>query len=196
MSIIDGFLLHAKHQPTAPAICAPGWNYNIVSYGRLLSFADKVAAHALTAGLKRGDIVVIFAKDPIFHWALILGLARIGVVSLSIVNANLPAGFRIEAVLTDTPARFQNAGRVIQVDASWVEGDGKPPAAEVETDGSATARIILTSGTTGDQKAVALVTTLSCGASSPTTSPLGTGLRSARAYSSTSEWRPTAAISG
>jgi len=156
VSIIDGFLLHAKHQPAAPAICAPGWNYNIVSYGRLLSFADNVAAHALAAGLKRGDIVAIFAKDPIFHWALILGLARIGVVSLSTINPNLPAGFRIEAVLTDTPARFQNAGRVIQVDAGWVEGDGKPPATEADPNGSATARIILTSGTTGDQKAVAL----------------------------------------
>jgi acyl-CoA synthetase (AMP-forming)/AMP-acid ligase II len=156
VSIIDGFLLHAKHQPTAPALCAPGWNYNIVSYGRLLSFANNVAAHALAAGLKRGDVVAIFAKDPIFHWALILGLARIGVVSLTTVNPNLPAGFRIEAVLTDTSAGFQNAGRVIAVDQGWVEGVGKPPAAEAEPDGSATARIILTSGTTGDQKAVAL----------------------------------------
>jgi hypothetical protein len=68
VSIIDGFLLHAKHQPPAPALCAPGWNYNIVSYGRLLSFADNVAAHALAAGLKRGDVAAIFAKDPIFHW--------------------------------------------------------------------------------------------------------------------------------
>lgn len=156
MSVIDGFLLHAKHQPTASAICAPGWDFDIVSYGRLLSFVNNVAAHALAAGLKRGDVVAVFAREPIFHWALILGLTRVGIVSLSIVNPNLPAGFRIDAVLTDTPARFQNAGRVIQVDHGWVEGDGKPPATETEADASDIARIILTSGTTGDQKAVAL----------------------------------------
>jgi non-ribosomal peptide synthetase component F len=62
VTIIDGFLLHAKHQPTAPTICAPGWNY-----GRLLAFANNVASHALAAGVKRGDVVAIFAKDPIFH---------------------------------------------------------------------------------------------------------------------------------
>jgi acyl-coenzyme A synthetase/AMP-(fatty) acid ligase len=156
VTIIDGFLLHAKHQPTAPAICAPGWNYNIVSYGRLLSFVNNVAAHALAAGLKRGDVVGIFAKDPIFHWALILGMARIGAVSFSTVNPILPPGFRIEAVLADTKAPFQNAGRVIQVDNGWVEGDGKAPDVEAEADGGAIARIVLTSGTTGDQKAVAL----------------------------------------
>ena len=47
MNVIDGFLLHAKHQPTVAAICAPGWNYSIVSYGRLLFFANNAAAHAL-----------------------------------------------------------------------------------------------------------------------------------------------------
>ena len=156
MTILDGFLLHAKHQPTAPAICAPGWNYNIVSYGRLLSFANNVLAHAQAAGLKRGNVVAILAKDPIFHWALILGLTRLGIVSISCVNNSLPSGFRIDAVLTDTSAPFQNVSRIIQVDLDWVEGDGMPPAPEIDPAGAEIARIILTSGTTGDQKAVAL----------------------------------------
>ena len=94
MNIIDGFLLHAKHQPTVAAICAPGWNYNIVSYGRLLVFANNAAAHALAAGLKRGDVVGILARDPIFHWALVLGLTQVGIVSFSLHDANVPAGFR------------------------------------------------------------------------------------------------------
>lgn len=156
MTIIDGFLLHAKHQPVAPAICAPGWGYNIVSYGRLLVFANNVAARALSAGVRRGDVVGVFAKDPIFHWALILGLTRIGVVSVSAISSNLPSGFKIDAVLTDTTAQFQNAGRVVQVDKGWVEGDGKPPPRGDDAAGGDIARIIMTSGTTGDQKGVAL----------------------------------------
>ena len=156
MNVTDAFLLHAQHQPTAPAICAPGWDIGIISYGRLAAFANNAAAHALAAGLRRGDVVAVFAKEPIFHWALILGLTRLGIVSLSTHNTDVPAGLRIDAVLTDVPARFQNAGRVIQIDRGWVMGDGKPPSAEVEQDRGAVARIILTSGTTGDQKAVAL----------------------------------------
>lgn len=154
MNILDGFLLHAKQQPTAPAICAPGWDYSLVSYGRLLSFVNNAAAHALAAGLKRGDVVGVLAKDPVLHWALTLGLTRIGAISFSTLNPNLPADFRIDAILTDVAAPFQNAGRVIRVDQGWVEGDGKPPAAELEQDGGVLARLILTSGTTGDQKAV------------------------------------------
>ena len=93
MNIIDGFLLHAKHQPTVAAICAPGWNYNIVSYGRLLVFANNAAAHALAAGLKRGDVVGILARDPIFHWALVLGLTQIGIVSFSLHDATCRPDF-------------------------------------------------------------------------------------------------------
>jgi acyl-CoA synthetase (AMP-forming)/AMP-acid ligase II len=156
VNIIDGFLLHAKHQPAEPAICAPGWNFNIVSYGRLLSFANNAAAHALAAGLKRDKVVAVFAQDPIFHWAIVLGLTRIGVVSLSIVNASLPIGLRIDAVLSDVSMPFDKAQRVIRIDQAWIEGDGKAPEMDYQQNGGTTARIILTSGTTGEQKAVAL----------------------------------------
>jgi len=156
VNIIDGFLLHAKHQPTVAAICAPGWNYDIVSYGRLLVFANNAAAHALAAGLKRGNVVGIFARDPIFHWALFIGLTRVGIISFSLHDTNVPTGFAIDAVLAEAPIPSKTAARFIRVDQSWVEGDGNAPAADIENVKDAVARIILTSGTTGDQKAVAL----------------------------------------
>lgn len=156
MTIIDGFLLHAKHQPTAPAICAPGWNYNIVSYGRLLFLANNAAAHALAAELRQGHVVCICVADPIFHWALILGLTRIGVVTLSSHGASLPVALRIDAILSDGSQSFHGAVRVIRVDDGWLEGDGEFSGADAQQDSRSTTRIILTSGTTGDQKAVAL----------------------------------------
>jgi len=156
VNVIDGFLLHAKHQPTVAAICAPGWNYDIVSYGRLLVFANNAAAHALAAGLKRGNVVGIFARDPIFHWALVIGLTRVGIISFSLHDTNVPTGFAIDAVLAEAPIPSKTAARFIRVDQSWVEGDGNAPAADIENVKDAVARIILTSGTTGDQKAVAL----------------------------------------
>ena len=155
MNILESFLLHAKHQATAPAMCAPGWNYNIVGYGRLRLFANNVAAHALAAGFKPGDIVAIVVKDPIFHMALILGLTRIGVVSLSVHSPSLPTDFHIDAVLSDLAITASHIGRLVRV-GGWLEGDGNEPDFELDQQGKSIARIILTSGTTGDQKAVAL----------------------------------------
>ena len=129
MNIIDAFLLQAKHQPAAPAMCAPGRKIGLISYGRLAACANNVAARALASGLKRGDIVAVFVADPIFHWALILGLTRLGIVSLSTIDPNRTAEFRSDAVLTDTAVQFRNAAGILQVDPDWLLGDGRPPAA-------------------------------------------------------------------
>jgi long-chain acyl-CoA synthetase len=155
LNILESFLLHAKHHATAAAICAPGWNYNIVSYGRLRLFANNVAVHALKAGLKPGNVVAIVVKDPIFHMALILGLTRVGVVSLSVHSPTLPTEFHIDAVLSNTTTSALHVGRLVRVDG-WLDGDGNGPDLAMDQKGDSIARIILTSGTTGDQKAVAL----------------------------------------
>jgi acyl-CoA synthetase (AMP-forming)/AMP-acid ligase II len=156
VNIFDAFFYQARHQPTALAICSPGTRFNLVSYGRLESFANNIGQHVLSAGLKRGDVVAIFAKDPIFRWALVLGLGRIGAVTLCGQDPSLPTDFRVDATVTDVAAVYRNGGRVIHADEAWISGDGKPPAAESEPDRNAVAQIILTSGTTGHPKAVAL----------------------------------------
>jgi acyl-CoA synthetase (AMP-forming)/AMP-acid ligase II len=155
VNILESFLLHAKNQSTAPAMCAPGWSYNLVSYGRLRLFANNVAKHALSAGLNSGDVVAIAVKDPIFHMALILGLTRIGVVSLSVHSPTLPTEFKIDALLSDVSTTSMHVMRLLRVDG-WLEGDGAEPESELDYDERSIARIILTSGTTGDQKGVAL----------------------------------------
>jgi len=159
LNIVDAFLFQARHQPTALAICAPGTDYNAVSYGRLELFINNVGCRALSAGLKRGDVVAVVTNDPVFHLALVLGLTRIGVATLSTGTRLLPTGFQIDAVVTDNPGNFQNVSRVIVADQIWTMGAGCAPAVEYDAEyggGSAPARIILTSGTTGDPKAVLL----------------------------------------
>jgi acyl-CoA synthetase (AMP-forming)/AMP-acid ligase II len=159
LNIVDAFLFQARHQPTALAVCVPGTRYTTVSYGRLERFVNNVGCRALTAGLKRGDVVAVVTNDPVFHLALLLGLTRIGVITLSIGTRHLPDGFQIDAVIADDPGDFRNVGRVLIADTTWTIGPGHAPAVVAGTEyggGSAPARIILTSGTTGDQKAVAL----------------------------------------
>jgi acyl-CoA synthetase (AMP-forming)/AMP-acid ligase II len=159
VNIVDAFLFQARHQPTALAVCAPGLHYKTVSYGRLAHFINNVGCRAISAGLKRGDVVAVFTGDPVLHLALVLGLTRIGVATLSTGDRRLPTEFRIDVVVSDRPGDFQNAGHVIIADQAWMIGPGDTPKVEIDSDyggGSAPARIVLTSGTTGDPKAVLL----------------------------------------
>ncbi len=157
MNTVEAIFHHARHHPTALAFCAPDTRYNIVSYGRLTHFINNVAGHALDAGLKRGDIVAIIVSDPIVHWAMILGLERLGVVTLSLQSFQLPAEIDLAVVLTDRADDVAAACRVIRIDERWMEeGNGEQPPVAMQRDGSALARLIMTSGSTGEPKAVPL----------------------------------------
>jgi acyl-CoA synthetase (AMP-forming)/AMP-acid ligase II len=159
VNVVDGFLFQARHQPTALAVCAPGSTFNIVSYGRLAAFVRNIGVRAEAAGVRRGNVVAVYIGDPVFHLALVLALTKLGVVTLSIGTRVLPAGFGIDAVVCDGAIDFRNASRVIVADRMWTMETAPPSAPgadQVLDEGSATARIVLTSGTTGDPKAVAL----------------------------------------
>jgi acyl-coenzyme A synthetase/AMP-(fatty) acid ligase len=153
MNIVDPILFHARLNPAALAIATPGAGRERVSYGMLARMVDNVGRIALENGLGRGQVVAIHVNDKIFHAALLLGLARIGVVVLSARSAVLPKEIGVHAVITDSGKSYQNAGRVLVADiASWaLNGDGAPPATERAGDDDP-CRITLTSGTTGEAR--------------------------------------------
>jgi acyl-CoA synthetase (AMP-forming)/AMP-acid ligase II len=159
VNIVDAFLFQARHTPTAPAIVAPGMHYQAVSYGRLQSFMNNIAARVLSTGLRRGETVALGTVDPVFHLALVLALTKLGIVTLSL-GSKIPDEIHIDAVLSDRPEGFDaNRHRVIPIDLRWMNGDGRAPEIAMGPNyggGPATAGIIMTSGTTGDPKAVAL----------------------------------------
>jgi long-subunit acyl-CoA synthetase (AMP-forming) len=118
-----------------------------------------MGAHALSAGLRRGNIVAVSAADPVLHLSLVLALTKLGVVNLSFGAGSVPADLAIDAVVCDRPGQFGKTTRVIVGDWMWTMDarPGPPALVEPELDaGGATARIVLTSGTTGNPKAVAL----------------------------------------
>jgi acyl-coenzyme A synthetase/AMP-(fatty) acid ligase len=157
VNIVDPVLFQCRSHPPAASMCVPGASLNLVSYGRLEQFIANVCRTAQSMKMQRGETVAIFVQHPILHASIILGLTRLGIVTLSGRNPDLPKELKIDAVITDAPHPFTGVGRILLADFSWIMGDGRPVTAPTVSAGSGDdiCRIILTSGTTGDSKAVA-----------------------------------------
>jgi len=156
MNVVDPILFQAKFQPEAPALCAQG--IDVVSYARLVAQINNVARRALASGLERGSVAALSIEQPLLHAALILGLTHAGIVPVSVAMYRPPAGLKIDAVLRNTDYPFAPEARHVTVDHSWLMGDGAPVerGREPRSDSDDICRIVLTSGSTGDPKAVAL----------------------------------------
>jgi acyl-CoA synthetase (AMP-forming)/AMP-acid ligase II len=156
MNITEPILFQARYQPGAPALCVLG--KHVVSYAVLRSQMNNVARRAIASGLKRGSIVALSTDDPMLEAVLILGLSQVGITTLSI-GMMLPSnGLKIDAVIGTTTQPFAPAAQHLPLDDSWTAGDGAPveTAPDAQSEGDEVCRIVLTSGTTGDPKAVAL----------------------------------------
>lgn len=156
MNIVEPILFQARCQPEAPALCAQG--IDVVSYARLAAQMHNVARRALGCGLRRGNIVALSVDQPLLHSAVILGLSQVGIIPVSVAMHKPPAGLKIDAVISNTNYPFAAASPYLPLDYSWITGDGVPVqrAHDLRPETDEVCRIILTSGTTGDPKAVAL----------------------------------------
>jgi acyl-CoA synthetase (AMP-forming)/AMP-acid ligase II len=154
MDVISPILFHARHNPQALALCAPG--VDLVTYGQLEKSINNIGRRARSLGLAPGQVVgVLLPKHPVIHAVLILGLARLGVVTVSVGPRKPPDSLRLDAIVCDGPHPHVNA-RTIPFDPSWLAGDGRPLEIDHVPGDDDIARIILTSGTTGEPKAVGL----------------------------------------
>jgi acyl-coenzyme A synthetase/AMP-(fatty) acid ligase len=159
MNIVEPILFQCRQNPPVAAICAPGTTFNVISYARLERFISNIGQRALAAEIRPGNIVAILVKDQIFHAAIALALAHLGVVTLSVGDLNLPPELRVDAVIADVDAAIANRSNlpIIPVGLDWTEGDDRPIDERfVSPGGSVLARIALTSGSTGEPKAIGL----------------------------------------
>ncbi|MEW6454445.1 MAG: class I adenylate-forming enzyme family protein [Pseudomonadota bacterium] len=156
MNVVDPILFQCKCQPTALALCAPGTLFNQVTYRQLERFIHNVGRQARASGIVRGNVVALFISDPILHSVLILGLTKIGVVTLSSREQKLPRELNVDFALVDPSFSASPIPRTIKVDPNWLTGEGTP-LADAEQPLASTddpCRIILTSGSTGFPKAI------------------------------------------
>lgn len=159
MNIVDPFLFHARLNPAAPAICVPGAARERISYGLLERSVNNIGRTALAAGIARGQVVAIDVKDRIFHAALILALARLGIITVSARSPELPKELGVSTVIADGNRSYRNVGRVTIADPStWTEnGDGAPLADRrlYDVGDDDPCRVTLTSGSTGEARGIA-----------------------------------------
>jgi acyl-CoA synthetase (AMP-forming)/AMP-acid ligase II len=155
VNIIESILFQARYQPGAPALCVLG--KHVVSYEVLRNQMNNVARRAIAYGLKPGSTVAVSTDDPLLEAALILGLIQAGIITISI-GMLPPDGLKIDAVIGATTQPFAPAAQHLPLDESWIMGGGVPAetAPDAQSGGDEICRIVLTSGTTGDPKAVAL----------------------------------------
>ena len=158
MNIVDPILFQCRTNPLASAICAPGTALNVVRYADLEKYIHNVGRMALSRGLAPGQTVALFIDDRILHAAVLLGLTKLGLVTVSGRNQAMPAGLTVDAALSDIRGFALAGTRTMTADLTWIAGDGKPidEARIARIRGDETARIVLTSGSLGEPKAVAM----------------------------------------
>ncbi|HEY4407989.1 MAG TPA: class I adenylate-forming enzyme family protein [Xanthobacteraceae bacterium] len=158
MNIVDPILFQCRRQPPTAAICVPGPGIGLISYRRLETFIHNVSRRLLSLGLPPGSIVAVNIEDVIFHAVVLLAATRLGMVTISLRQDNVSLPINVAALITAAKSSFTDVGRVVLADLSWTEGDGQPlePHHLPRADENAICRIILTSGTTNEPKAVAL----------------------------------------
>ena len=195
MNVVEPILFQARHDPPAPALCAPGTALGVISYARLARFIHSVGHRAVRVGIAPRHVVAIQVKDHIFHTALSLGLMHIGAATVS-VGEIFPSGLRADVIITDTPGTFGNGNaKVVPVDLSWMSGKGVPvdESRVYSGNGNDICRISLTSGSTGEAKAVGFTHNNQLARLARYNHVFGKNFPSARAFSATTVWAPAAA---
>lgn len=146
---------HARLAPNAIAFETPEGRVSYAGFDADISRVAAALADRVQSGT--GMLVAIQVSNPYAHWLVLLALARLGV-------ASMPAVPEIEAALliTDQPSLEQGGaletGRV-HVSHAWLAAAlgapaavNLPPPPRPETTG----RMMVSSGTTGQRKAIAL----------------------------------------
>jgi acyl-coenzyme A synthetase/AMP-(fatty) acid ligase len=159
MNIVDPILFQCTIGGGKPAICVPGIQNTVVSYSQLGAMIENMTATLRAYDFCAGQVVGVYVEDRILHFVLTLALIRLGLATVSCRGRGLPKELNARAVFVDRAGPVENAREVYVVEknllgakANLVKGClGSNPV-----DDSSFCRLVLTSGSTGIPKAVAI----------------------------------------
>ena len=149
----------ARAHPKAPAIVTDD---AVVSYGQLIALVSNVAQALHRAGLRPGELTGVTFQSPAVTLVVLVALARIGAISVN-TRSRMPPPERdaiyrrfgvAREVCDGTTPPVAGCGRLV-VNALEARGDEwELDALPFAPDRDTPLRLALTSGTTGEAKAV------------------------------------------
>ena len=153
-AFLDYLQFQARSRPQALALMTPRAN---LSYEELLSRVRSIARYFADNKLQRGDILAVNVNDPTAHVCALVAAMASGIATLTVAGQRVvfPRKLAVGAMLTDHPLQASEQFRVLRVAPTWLKDlpyESELPSLRPSSDDIA--RIICTSGTTGEQKAV------------------------------------------
>lgn len=131
------------------------------SFAELQGIISLLAFKLRDQGLKPGQFVAIYSANQELQWLLTLaGMHEQLVTCSNHAYEAMPESIKFDWHLTDKPLDYLPSKKTIQVDQQWFDGISKDVIDQITPigfmDSDQQARIILSSGTTGDSKGLAL----------------------------------------
>jgi acyl-coenzyme A synthetase/AMP-(fatty) acid ligase len=154
MNIVEPILHHCRWQPMALALHSPGSRVSTISYGQLGIFIDNASCWLAKQGMARGDTVAVLIRDQNIHVILLLALAKMGIVTVSAREKKLPPELKVDAFLTEAAVVVDENIRKIVFDEVCLQGGHGSPVHVADVPEGDPCRIVLTSGTTSEPKAI------------------------------------------
>jgi acyl-CoA synthetase (AMP-forming)/AMP-acid ligase II len=147
VNLADVIARHARETPGAVALVENGRDIDYAAFDRAIW---RASAWLREQGIAAGETVGIAMGDNALHLVIVYALARMGAVQLSLplrepepVRQRLARRFGVRTVIADGDAK-----------PAWLEGGGTADASLRAPGGETGWRIVMSSGTTAEPKAV------------------------------------------
>src|SRR5579859_1142214 len=157
MNIVEPIFAQCRNKPSELALCAPGTELNLISYGRLQRSVDNICQRIIAAGIAPQSRIAVLIEDPILHVMIVIALTRLGVVTVS-ANRTVHWSFKVDGIIADQQYESVAGKTVLLADFGWTEGDDQPLAEKCihRAKPDDLCRIALTSTHDGQQRTIAL----------------------------------------
>lgn len=128
MNIVEPIFAQCRNKPSELALCAPGTEFNLVSYARLERSVNNICRRIIAAGIAPHSRLAVAIEDPILHAMTVIALTRLGIVTVSAGNRAVQWPFRLDGAIADRQIESLAGKPVLKANAAWTEGDDQPLA--------------------------------------------------------------------
>jgi 2,3-dihydroxybenzoate-AMP ligase len=127
MNVVEPIFAQYRNKSSELALCAPGTEFNLVSYARLQRSVDSICRRIIAAGIAPRSRLGVAIEDPIFHTMILIALTQLGIVTISANDRDVSWPITLDGVIADRPVE-STMGKAVLADATWTTGEDQPLA--------------------------------------------------------------------